>query len=378
MGQTIIGVNDPKAVKKYSAFLAVDIARTSYWSRKFFGQGVESGMPIHQLNELENDAGEYISFDLSMQLKMQPVEGDDVLENKEEELKFYTDGVYIDQMRGGVNSGGRMTRKRTIHNLRKISRKRQSEWWARVFDELHFMYLSGARGVNAEFVFPTTYTGFAGNSLTAPDGEHIQVANGKVKATLLVTDVMTLTEIDKAKAVATMMGGGSGGGDAGTDGNTQTPKIMPIMINGENHYVAVMNPWQVYDVRTVTTTGQWLDIQKAAAGAEGRNNPIFKGSLGMYNNVVLHEHENLIRFSDYGSGGDIEACRALFLGEQAAVCAFGSPGTGLRFGWFEETRDNGNQLIITTHSIFGVKKTTFNGKDYGIYVIDSAAKNPTT
>ena len=120
MGQTIIGVNDPKAVKKYSAFLAVDIARTSYWSRKFFGQGVESGMPIHQLNELEN---------------------------KEEELKFYTDGVYIDQMRGGVNSGGRMTRKRTIHNLRKISRKRQSEWWARVFDELHFMYLSVADNV---------------------------------------------------------------------------------------------------------------------------------------------------------------------------------------------------------------------------------------
>ena len=153
---------------------------------------------------------------------------------------------------------------------------------------------------------------------------------------------MNLTEIDKAKAVATMMGGGSGGGAAGTDGNTQTPKIMPIMINGENHYVTVMNSWQVYDVRTATSTGQWLDIQKAAAGAEGRNNPIFKGALGMYNNVVLHEHENPIRFTDYGAGGDIEACRALFLGEQAAVCAFGSPGTGLRFGWFEETRDNGN------------------------------------
>jgi len=29
MGQTIIGLNDPKAIKKYSAFLAVDVSRNS-------------------------------------------------------------------------------------------------------------------------------------------------------------------------------------------------------------------------------------------------------------------------------------------------------------------------------------------------------------
>ena len=127
-------------------------------------------------------------------------EGDDVLENREEALKFYTDGVYIDQMRGGVNSGGRMTRKRTIHNLRKIARKRQSDWWARVFDELLFIYLSGARGINADYVFPTTYTGFANNSLSAPDSEHIQYADGLAKLTITSSAKMDLTEIDKAIA----------------------------------------------------------------------------------------------------------------------------------------------------------------------------------
>ncbi len=91
MARTIVGLNDPKAVKKYSAFMAVDVAKKSYWSKKFMGKGEESSMPIQQLTDLETDAGEYISFDLSMQLKMQPVEGDDVLENKEEDLKFYTD-----------------------------------------------------------------------------------------------------------------------------------------------------------------------------------------------------------------------------------------------------------------------------------------------
>lgn len=108
MAQTVIPVGDAKAVKKYSAFLALDTPTKSYFGRKFMGVGETASMPIQMLSELENDAGEKISFDLTMQMQMQPIEGDDVLENKEEDLKFYTDSVKIDQLRGGVNSGGKM------------------------------------------------------------------------------------------------------------------------------------------------------------------------------------------------------------------------------------------------------------------------------
>lgn len=365
MGKTVVGVNDPKAVKKYSAFLAVDTNRKSYWTKKFMG-GPDASMPITRLLELENDAGEYVSFDLSVQMGMQPVEGDDVLEGKEQELKFYTDGLYIDQMRGGVNTGGRMSRKRTVHDLRKVARARQSDWWARVFDELFFMYISGSRGVNSEFNFPSSYTGFANNAMQSPDAEHQLIAGDKTKATLTADDKMNLNLVDKAKTYSSMMGGA----------HDQTPSIQPILINGEQHYVCLMNPWQTYDLRTSTTSNDWLDLQKQAMAAEGRKSPIFKGTLGMYNNVVLHEHQSLIRFNDYGSGGNVEACRGLFLGEQAAALAFGSPGTGLRFSWHEETRDNGNQVVITTSSIFGMKKVNWNGKDYGVMAIDTAAAKP--
>ena len=367
MAKTIIGLNDAKAVKRYSGYLAVDIARTSYFTRKFMGEGETSSMPIQRLTQLENDAGEQITFDLVMQLKMQPVEGDMVLEGKEEDLKFYTDQVYIDQMRGGVNTGGRMTRKRTLHDLRQIARTRQSEWWARVFDELFFMYLSGARGINTEYVFPLTYTGFGNNAFSAPDADHLIVAGGKAKNTLTTADKMSLTEIDKAVAYAKMMGGGT----------QEIPRILSrSRSTARTTFVCVMNPYQVYDIRTNSTTGQWLDLQKAAAAAEGRANPIFKGTLGMYNNVLLHEHECVVRFSDYGASGDLPAARALFMGAQAAVCAFGSPGTGLRFDWNEESRDNGNQAVITTASIFGIKKVTFNAKDFGLMAIDSYSVKP--
>ena len=151
------------------------------------------------------------------------------------------------------------------------------------------------------------------------------------------------------------------------------------MIDGEEHFVLVMHPWQEYDVRTNSSTGQWLDIQKAAAAAEGKSNPIFKGALGMYNNVVLHKHRAVLRRTD-GGAGSVAVARALFLGRQAGVVAFGSPGTGLRFDWNEESRDNGNQAVITTSSIFGVKKTRFTidtvEKDFGLIAIDTAAANP--
>jgi N4-gp56 family major capsid protein len=259
-----------------------------------------------------------------------------------------------------------MTRKRTLHNLRVVAKRRQSEWWARVFDELLFMYLSGARGTNADYIYPLTYTGFANNALSAPDAEHILYGDGTTKATLTTAGKMTLAVVDRLVAKATMMGGGV----------TGTPQIQPIMVDGEEHFVICMSPWNAYDLRTATGATNWLEIQKAAATNLGKASPIFKGGMGMHNNVVLHEHKAVIRFTDYGAGANVLASRSLFLGEQAAVIAFGSPGTNLRYDWHEETRDNGDQVVITTSSIFGIKKCTFNSKDYGVVAVDTAAADP--
>lgn len=368
MARTIIGLNSPLAVQKYSSALFVDVCRTAYWQKKFTSDSPDAPLPVQRLTQLENDAGDKINFDLSLQLKMSPVEGDDTLEGQEEDLKFYSDDILIDQMRGGVNTGGRMTRKRSLHDLRTVARTRQGEWWTRVFDELHFMYASGARGINSDFIFRSSYAGFAGNALAAPDSEHIMYGGSATsKATLASTDKMSLSVIDKVKTKATMMGGGTQG----------TPQIQPIMVDGNETYCLLMNPWQTYDLRTATTTGGWLDIQKSLATNLGKDSNIIKGGAGMHNDIVLHEHKSIIRFNDYGAGSNVAAARALFLGRQALAIAFGSSGGGMRFDWHEETRDNGNQAVITTGAIFGIKKTSFNNKDFGIIAVDTAAADPT-
>lgn len=369
--QTIVGVNDPKAVRIFGGFLAVDVGRASYFNKKFMGVGIEAQTPIQTLLNLENDAGDTITYDLVMQLRMQPVEGDAILRGKEEDLKFYTDSVSIDQSRGGVNTGGKMTRKRTLHDLRKIARARQTEWWARIFDELFFMYLSGRRGTNVDYTYPTDYTGLAGNAFVPPDAQHLMYGGAATsKATMVVGDTFTLALIDREVARASTMGGGT----------TGIPAIEPCMIEGEEHYVQILHPWQEYALRRDATSGGWLDIQKAAAAAEGRANPMFKGGLGMYNNVILHKHKAVTQATDYGAGANVTSARSLFLGRQAAVCAFGSAGTGLRFDWNEEQEDRGNQVVITTGSIFGIKKTAFTidgvSRDFGVISADTAIVDP--
>lgn len=230
------------------------------------------------------------------------------------------------------------------------------------------MYASGGPGTNSGYIFPSTYTGRAGNAFTAPDTDHILYGgDATAKANVDATDIMTVGLIEKACVKASTMGGDS----------TDLVQLQPIMVEGEEHYVCVMHDYQAYDLRTAAGAANWLEIQKAAAAAEGRNNPIFKGSLGMHNGAILHKHRNTITFNDYGAGGNVDAARALFLGEQAMVCAFGSPGNNLRFDWHEETADRGDKLVITTATICGIKKTTFNSKDYGVISLDTAATDPT-
>jgi len=362
-GPTTIAFGDPKAQKKWSGSLFIDTTKKSYFDRKFVS--TEDNSVIQRLTDLESDAGDTIDFDLSVQLRQKPTTGDNRLQGKEENLKFFSDQVYIDQLRHGVSAGGKMSRKRTVHNIRKIGKDRLSDYWAKYIDEMNFIYLSGARGMNEDFTEEVTYVGHAGNPLQAPDTTHLiygGVATSKL--TLAATDKMSRNVIEKAAVGARMM--------RSTD--PTTANMMPVMINGEAHYVTLMSPFQEHDLRTADAGG-WLEIQKAAATAEGRNNPIFKGGLGMINNVVLHSHESVIRFSDFGAGGNVAAGRALFLGRQAGVVAYGS-SSGLRFSWTEEMQDHGNEPVISAGLILGVKKTRFNDKDFGVVAIDTAAKNP--
>ena len=352
MALTEFGVSHALAVKRWSTSLAVEAAKKMYWG-KFIGS------VITRLNDLEKNAGDKITHGLRMKIRGAGVTGDGTLEGNEEALTYYDDAVLIDQLRHAVRSKGKASEQRVPYDMRATAREALATWWAERFDELLFVYLSGARGVDTTLTLPLGFTSFAGNSLNVPDAAHIQYAGGLAKATITSASIFTLSEIDSLVEKA----------------ETVDPMIQPIMVGGEKKYVLLLHPYQVTDLRQNTNTGQWVDIQKAAAASQGSGNPIFTGALGEYNGVVMHSHRNVVRFSDYGGGTNLPAARALFLGAQAAVLAFGNGGgqTVARYSWKEELFDYGNQLGVAAGSIFGVKKSVFNSKDFGVIALDTYA-----
>ena len=351
MALTEFGVSHALAVKRWSTSLAVEAAKKMYFG-KFIGS------VITKLTDLQKAAGDQITYGLRMKIRGAGITGDNTLEGNEEALTYYSDAILIDQLRHAVRSKGKASEQRVPYSMRASAREALATWWAERFDELLFVYLSGARGVDTTLTLPIGFTTFAGNALQAPDAAHIQYADGLVKATITTAAKMDLAEIDGLVEKA----------------ETVDPMIQPIMIDGEKHYVLLMHPYQATDLRTNTNTGQWLDIQKAA-NRRGTSNPIFSGSLGMYNNVIMHSHRNVVRFSDYGAGVNLPAARALFLGQQAAALAFGNGGgnTVAQYSWKEDLFDYGNQLGVAAGSIFGVSKTVFNSKDFGVMALDTYA-----
>lgn len=363
MATTVVAFGDPKAQKKWSGNLAVDTRKKSYFENRFIG--TTDNAIIQRKTELESDSGDRISFDLCVQMRNKPTYGDAKLEGKEESLKFYTDEVIIDQVRHAASAGGAMSRKRTAHDMRVTARGRLGDYFARLLDEMFFIYLSGARGINEDFIEDTAFTGFAGNAVQAPDSDHLLYGGTALsKASLTTSDKMTRNVIERAVNKAMMM----------QARNPETANMVPVSNGSEEQYVLLMSPDQEYDLRT-SDTGGWIDIQKAASAAEGRNNPIFLGGLGMVNNTILHKHRSVIRFNDYGSGANLPAARALFMGRQAGVVAYGTSG-GLRYSWKETTKDYENEPTVASGFIGGMKKTRFNNRDFGVISIDTYAKDP--
>ncbi|WP_417261678.1 N4-gp56 family major capsid protein [Celeribacter sp.] len=362
---TNISVGDPKAVRHWSTALAVDVARKSYFT-KFTGEGDNN---IIQLKvELEEDAGDEITYDLVMSLNGEVVEGDDLVEGTEEGLTFYNDSLKINQARKGASAGGRMTRKRTIHKLRQVAKDRESEFFAEWLDDLQMTYLSGDAAFEAVNEDRKISKTFAGNPITAPDNDHIVFGGAATsKATLTATDKMTLAGIERLSTKPKMM----------KATNPNAIRMSPVSVEGgKKHFVLLMSPWQAHDLRTETGDLSWSKVQQALATYEGKKNAICMGGLGMINDTVLHEHETVLRFNNYGAGANVNAARSLFLGRQAGMMAYGTAGKKNRYGWVEKKFDADNQVAIYGQTICGFKKTTYNNLDFGIIAFDTACKDP--
>lgn len=357
MAMTEFPLGDPLAVQRWSTSLAIEAAKMSYFS-KFTGTDRTKSIIVTK-TELSKAAGEKITIGLRQKLAADGIEGDNVIEGDavgEEALSFFNDYIFIDQRRKSTKSKGKMTEQRVPYVLRREGRDALAVWWSEAIDEDHFVYLSGARGIDTSFKTATTWTGRANNAIVVPDAAHlIYSGDATSKADLDANDKISLHDIERLVAVA----------------ETTDPMIQGANIGGENKFVLVMHTYQAFDLRTSVTENDWLDIHKSTD--RGKGALMYKNALGEYADVILHKHRNCIRFDDYGAGTNVEAARALFMGVQAGLIAYGQGSSKNRFSWNEDKDDRGNALAITAGQIYGVKRTIFDSATYGLIAVDSAA-----
>jgi N4-gp56 family major capsid protein len=152
--------------------------------------------------------------------------------------------------------------------------------------------------------------------------------------------------------------------------------VRPVRIGGQKKYVMYLHPYQVTSLRTNSSSGQWLDIQKAAmAGMDSTKSPIYTGALGEYNGVILRVSQDVTQGVNSSTGAAISTVRrAVLLGAQAAVCAYGQANSGPnKYRWNEELLDHKRKLEVSAWSIWGLKKTVFNSADFGCVVVSTYA-----
>ncbi|UNY40284.1 major capsid protein [Paracoccus phage vB_PmaP_KLEP18-1] len=365
--KTEFGPNHPLAVRVWAKDLARE-AMTRTWLNRFMGESEDSLVQVK--TELRKGAGDQITAGLKMQLLGDGILGDATLEGNEEALQFADDAIRIDQLRHATRTKGRMTEQRVPYNLRRESRDSLADWWARRWDLIGALHMTGYTPANAD-------PGLTGaNTILAPSSGRIIRAGGRATDEALTSaDVFTLTLLDLAKVQAK-----KSRLDAG-NGNLLMP-IRPIRVDGKDYYVAFLHDYQVHDLRQ---SQWWTEIQLAAMqGGDVRDNPIFSGALGVYNGIVLHEWSRLPNGVNSTTGAAVpNTKRAVLAGAQALSVAFGSENSETRFTWVEEMFDYGNQFGVAAGSIFGMKKNRFTpsdrsttGQDFGTIVISTYAADP--
>lgn len=362
MSTTTFGVNDSLANKLWSKKLATEVSKATAIAPLI---GTSANSIIQLKDETSKAAGDKVTFGLRTQLTGEGVTEGETQEGNEEALSTYSDAILINELSHAVRVKNEQTidAQRVPFSLRDEANAGLTDWYADRLSMAFFLQVCGYNAPTVAFEGITLNLSakhYLFNAILPPSAGRILRAGAKADDQSLVSgDIFTLDLVDKAVERAKLA----------------NPKIRPVRIDGANHYVMYLHPTQVTSMRTNTSTGQWLDIQKAAE-RRGSDNPIFSGALGVYNNVILREAEHVMPGVNSSTGATISTVRrAVLLGAQSAVAAFGMKTAPEKYKRVEELFDYQRELGVSVQSVLGMKKTRFNNnnEDFGCIVVSTYA-----
>ena len=357
--------NHALTVKLWAKKLFHESLAETYFSR-FLGK--DANALVQWKDETKKSAGDRVRVGLRMQLSGTGSQGENSREGSEESLTTYSDDLLINQLRHACRSQGKMSEQRVLFDVLTEHKDALTDWYANRMDTAFFNQLAGYTAES-----DTRYTG--NNATIAPSANNIIWVDSDVATgdeSLGTTDTFTTAMLDRALTRAKTM-----------DANGQ-PIIRPFRMEGQEKYVAFLHPYQVYNLRRESTanTVTWWEVNRSAlsGGLSQGAKALYRGSLGEYNGIILHEANRVPLGVNSSTSASISTVRrGIFCGAQAALFGTGRYGgdpSGERMSFEMETFDYKNQTGVEVGMIFGLKKTVFNSRDFATIVMSSYAAAP--
>lgn len=410
--KTNVAVGSPLAKKLYSVAAFAETQRRPSMRKNLTGPAPKQGdaekklkgqtspdYPIVQIRDLSVEAGDSATIDLFNIITGKPVMGDKKLAGRMMGLSFSSMDVKIDQYRAGVDTGGRMSQKRTVHNLRSVGKANLAGFAARLEDQLVQVHLAGARGYDdgIDWAVPlesdADFNEICVNEVTPPSNDrYVLPGSATAVDNLATTDFLTLETIDMLRSIV----------------DEDVFPLQPIRLansKGELDpaaddaplFMLSLTSRQWYHLNQQTTEGDWRTfLANAHERSKGWNHPLFMGQCGMWNGILIKKQNRAIRFkagdlvrhteadgSITNKTAAVATDRALLLGAQALGEAYGNHGkSGYYANWHEEEVDHGNSMEISMAFMGGKSKVRFKRQDtgqmtdHGVIAIDSYAPDP--
>lgn len=413
MSATVISTTSPLSRKLFSVAAFAASQRAPSLSKNLIGSAPQQAdaekrlrgqtspdLPIVRVTDLSKGGGDTVAVDMYNIITGKPTMGDRKLAGNMSNLTFASMDLKIDQVRKGLDPGGRMTQQRTLHNLRSIGMANLTGWWGRFQDQVFIVAAAGARGyqTGADWIVPlesdtgsaadASFSDIMVNTVYPPTPNRRFFANDATSAANIdSSDILKLGDLDRIRAAIDEM------------------VFPPAPIRLPNDpaadedplYLLLVTPRQWFQILKNTDTQNWRTFL-ANAYERGKfvNHPLFMGTTGMWNGFVIKKTRRSIRFPtgqivrEYNAGATainnvttaVDVDRAVILGAQAVGLVYGkNQKSDYYMSWNEEESDHGNTREISLAAMFGAGKLRFADKDgnltdNGVMTIDSYAPVP--
>jgi N4-gp56 family major capsid protein len=313
--------------------------------------GKDDGSIIQIRTELGKGEGDEVTFGIRLPLSGQGVVGDRTVEGNEEKLQFKNFKMTIEELNHAVDTGGRMEEQRVPYDLMANAKSGLQEWWVDKLSDLAVNTLAG----NSEYSFcgcamGSSTTAFA-NAITEPDSDHFIKVNDVAEASMTSADTIDLTFLDRLKQKA-------------ENPATGCYKVRPLMIKGKKYYRVMLHNFVFDMLRQNTNVAQWGDLLRNAGKLQQQQVEI------EYNGMLISKTERLpcmVEGTNYATNGE-GVYRSVLLGAQAACWAWGGAGESKSsvMAFVPYLKDAKRFVNVRGGGIFGIEKTRFDSKDYGI------------